>query len=97
MSSKKNMTYLIGTFEKMTTPEPLVKEGKKPVMRSLVTITTEDGQKGFFDIRENIIKDISSLNIKQGTKVEIGFVLMGSEKEGRTYNNLFINYISHAR
>lgn len=88
----KACTYFTGTFEAMTPPVIIDRVGKK-IQRSLITITTEDGQTGFFEARDRIIGFIEANNIKIGQKVKVGFVFMGSQKEDRQYNNIFINEI----
>ena len=45
--------------------------------------------------RDAIIARIEKLGIRKGDEVSIGFVFIGSEKHGRTYNNLFINQIDY--
>jgi hypothetical protein len=37
------------------------------------------------------------MGIRPGDQIEIGFVFIGSEKNGRTYNNLFINQIDYVK
>ncbi len=95
MSAKKNLTPFVGYFEKMSKPETIVVEGKEPKKRAIVTITTEDQQKAFFEVRDAVIARIVKLGLRPGDQVEIGFVFIGSEKNGRTYNNLFINQIDY--
>jgi uncharacterized membrane protein len=96
MNIKKSLTYFAGQFQGMTKPEKIDRIGKPATSRSLVTITTEDQQIAYFEVRSAIIGRIKKLKLKGGDKVEIGFVFIGSEKEGRTYNNLFINAIDYA-
>jgi hypothetical protein len=95
MSAKKNLTPFIGYFEKMSKPEAIKIEGRDPKKRAIVTITTEDQQKAFFEVRDAVIARIEKLGLRPGDQVEIGFVFIGSEKNGRTYNNLFINQIDY--
>lgn len=95
MSAKKNLTFLQGYFEKMSKPETILVEGKSPKKRAVVTITTEDQQMAFFEIRDAVIARIEKLGLRPGDQVEIGFVFIGSEKNGRIYNNLFINQIDY--
>jgi len=97
MTNRKQLTPFIGYFEKMTTPETIVAEGKIPKRRALVTIVTEDEQKAFFEVRDVVISRIEKMGIRTGDQIEIGFVFIGSEKNGRTYNNLFINQIDYAK
>jgi hypothetical protein len=95
MSAKKNLTFLQGYFEKMSKPEAIIVEGRDPKKRAIVTITTEDEQKAFFEVRDAVIARIDKLGLRTGDQVEIGFVFIGSEKNGRVYNNLFINQIDY--
>jgi DNA helicase TIP49 (TBP-interacting protein) len=95
--NKKLLTPFMGYFEKVSTPEAIVVEGRPTKKRAVVTITTEDGQKAFFEIRDVMISRIDKLGIRPGDQVEIGFVFIGSEKNGRTYNNLFINEIDYVK
>lgn len=95
--NKKFLTLLVGYFEKMSTPEDIIIERKPSKKRAVVTIVTEDGQKAFFEIRDGIIARIEKMGIRLGDQVEIGFVFIGSEKNGRIYNNLFINEINYVK
>ena len=95
MSAKKNLTFIQGYFEKMSKPEAIIVEGREPKKRALVTVVTEDEQKAFFEVRDAVIARIDKLGLRPGDQVEIGFVFIGSEKNDRTYNNLFINQIDY--
>ena len=95
MSAKKNLTFLQGYFEKMSKPEAIIVEGRDPKKRAVVTVVTEDEQKAFFEVRDAVIARIDKLGLRPGDQIEIGFVFIGSEKNGRTYNNLFINQIDY--
>jgi len=94
--NKKVLTPFIGYFEKMSTPELIKVQGKPDKKRAVVTLVTEDDQKAFFEVREAVISRIEKMGIRTGDQIEIGFVFIGSEKNGRTYNNLFINQIDYA-
>jgi len=63
----------------------------KNFIHSTVTFETEDGQKAYFEIRQKIIEQIAASDIQIGTKVRIGFVMLGAEKKGKSFNKLFIN------
>ena len=95
MSAKKSLTPFVGYFEKMSKPELILVEGKPTRKRAIVTITTEDEQKDFFEVRDAMIARIEKLGVRKGDEVNIGFVFIGSEKHGRIYNNLFINQIDY--
>ncbi len=96
MSNKKVLTPFLGYFEKMSTLELIPVEGKQTKKRAVVTVVTEDEQKAFFEVREAVISRIEKMGIRPGDQIQIGFVFIGSEKNGRTYNNLFINQIDYA-
>ena len=95
--NKKLLTPFVGYFEKMSTPETIVIDGRPIKKRAVVTIVTEDEQKAFFEVRDAVILRIEKMGIRLGDQIEVGFVLIGSEKNGRTYNNLFINQIDYVK
>lgn len=95
MSAKKKLTMFTGYFQSMSKPELIIAEGRPTKKRAIVSITTEDEQKAFFEVRDAIIARIEKLGIRKGDEVLIGFVFIGSEKNGRVYNNLFINVIDY--
>lgn len=97
MSAMKTLTQFTGQFTSMTKPEFITNTDGKPVKRrSVVRIITEDGQLAFFEVRDVVINRIERLGIQPGDMIKIGFVFIGSEKNGRIYNNLFINHIDYA-
>jgi hypothetical protein len=84
-----------GYFEKMSKPELIIIEGRPTKKRAIVSVITEDEQKAFFEVRDAIIARIEKIGIRKGDEVQVGFVFIGSEKNGRVYNNLFINEIDY--
>ena len=95
MSTKKKLTMFTGYFQSMSKPELIIAEGRPTKKRAIITITTEDEQKAFFEVRDAIIAKVDKIGIRKGDEVEIGFVFIGSDKNGRLYNNLFINKIDY--
>lgn len=95
MADNKQMTSLVGILTAMTVPTQITKENGTKMTRSVLTIETADGQKGFFEARVKTIERIARLNIGVGDEVVIGYVFIGSEKNDKLYNNLFVNFISH--
>lgn len=93
--SKKKLTMFIGYFQSMSKPELITIEGRPTKKRAIVAIITEDEQKAFFEVRDAMIARIEKLGIRKGDEVQIGFVFIGSEKNGKIYNNLFINEIDY--
>ena len=96
MGIKKVLTPFKGYFKKMTTPTTILTEGG-PRQRAIVTIFTLDEQTAYFEVRDTVIARIEKLGLRFGDEVEIGFVFIGSEKNDKTYNNLYINRIDYAK
>lgn len=60
---------------------------KKPFSKRMISLETSDGQKLFAELRKmHLLNGINEGNI---VNVEISFA--GSEKNGKKYNNIFIN------
>ena len=93
VKEQKKLTILKGNFVGMTKPETFQKEGLSAIQRSTVTVSTDDGQTAYFEARKKMIEAIKQLNLKPGDAITVGYVLMGTEKFGKVYNNLFINSI----
>ena len=93
VKNQKKLTILKGEFSGMSKPEIFQKEGLEPIQRSTVVITTDDGQTAYLEARKKMIELIKKLGLKTGDSVEVSFVFMGTEKQGKVYNNLFINAI----
>jgi len=60
---------------------------KKPFTKRMVSLQTSDGQKLFAEVRKMYLLD----GITQGNIVNIEISFAGSEKNGKKYNNIFIN------
>lgn len=95
MADHKQMTPLTGILTAMTEAQEVVKGNGNKMIRSVLTIETADGQKGFFEARAKTIERIKNLNIGVGDDIVIGYVFIGSEKNDKLYNNLFVNFIGH--
>jgi len=94
---KKALTWTAAIVDKISESETIQRAGKEPVEKKTITLVTEDGQKGFFEARKIILQKIERLGIQEGTKVNVGFVYVGTEKNGKVYNNLFINDIEYVQ
>lgn len=92
----KKLTHITAEFAGMTDPEEMKGYLGNKKNRAIVTLETEDGQRGFFEVRDNVIQRIQTLGFSKGDTITAGFVLIGSEKGGKKYNNLFINQIDYA-
>lgn len=94
---KKKLTTLNGIFHSMTIPTPLKNYLGKDKYKATVTIVTEDQQTLFLEAREKTLTKINTLGIVKGDEVTIGIVFLGSEKDGRKYNNIFLNKINYLK
>jgi DNA helicase TIP49 (TBP-interacting protein) len=92
----KKLTYITAEFVEMSAPEEMVGYLGNKKNRAIVTLETEDGQKAFFEVRDSVIQRITRLGFSKGDTVTAGFVMIGSEKGGKKYNNFFINQIDYA-
>ena len=96
MGKNMNLLSLDGYITEQTEPEKINLPDGKHFMHSTVTFETEDGQKAYFEIRQKIIEQIKASDIDVTTKVRIGFVMLGAEKKGKSFNKLFINNLELA-
>ena len=97
IQKKKQLTFITGQFESMTPVQLLEIEGRPTKKRSTATISTDDGQKLYLEMRDAIISRVKKLGIQNGDVVTVGIVFIGSEKKGGCYNNLFLNDIDYAK
>lgn len=95
MSAEKKLTYLKGYFIEMTEPISIILEGKTPKKRSTLTLETDDGQILFIEVRDAMISRCQKINFQRGDVVEVGIVFYGSAKNGKVYNNIFLNAIDY--
>jgi len=91
MGKNMALTSLEGYIVEQTQPIRINLPDGKHFIHSIVTFETEDGQRGYFEIRQKIIEQIAASDISIVTKVKIGFVMLGTMKKGKSFNKLFIN------
>ena len=70
---------------------------KPDIYKKMITITTEDEQKVFMEVRNTGIKELEREGIKEFSRVDVEFIFEGSEKEDKKYNNVIIKSIKLAR
>lgn len=63
---------------------------KSPFTKRMISLETHDGQKLFCELRK--MELLQGINIDDVVNVKISFA--GSEKNGKKYNNIFINEMS---
>jgi len=59
----------------------------------ILTIELPDGQKLFPEVRNQKLNIIEREQIKVKDFVELGYTFEGSEKNGKRYNNIYVNSI----
>lgn len=92
----KDLHQSVGYITYISEPETVNRPGKPPVDKVCITFEREDGQVGFFEARKKVIDKMEALDIREQSKVKIGFVFIGSVKGDKKFNNFFINEIEHA-
>lgn len=61
--------------------------------KKIIKIETQDGQVLFPELRNKKIPLFESMYLREGDLVDIEVSFQGSEKNGKRYNNIFINEI----
>lgn len=91
MGKNLTLTSMEGYITEQTQPVRINLPDGKHFIHSIATFETEDGQRGYFEIRQKIIEQIQASDITVATKVRIGFVMLGTVKKGKSFNKFFIN------
>jgi hypothetical protein len=81
----------VGYVSKITEKIEIIREGKPNLIKRTFTFTSVDGQKHYPEIRNSKVDLLDY--VSEGDMVEILFILQGSEKNGKKYNNILINSI----
>lgn len=61
--------------------------------KKVLTVEEDDGQVSYPEIRNNNLNLLESQHIEVGVRVKIDYVFQGSSKNGKRYNNIYINDI----
>lgn len=96
MGKNMALTSIVGYITEQSEPQKIKLPDGKQFTHSTVTFETEDGQKAYFEIRQKIIEQIKASDITITTRVKIGYVMLGAEKKGKSFNKLFINKLELA-
>jgi len=91
--TKKKSTRIECYFDGITDVEIRNYHGKEPRRRAVMTTSTDDHQKMFFEVREKMIDKIAEMGIEVDDAITVDFVFEGKEFNGRWFNNLFLNDI----
>ena len=89
MNKKENID-LVCQIVSISDTERIERKGKPVFFKKTVTIQTHDGQILFCEIRKmKLLK-----NIIEGDIVDVSISFAGSTKNGKRYNNIFINSLT---
>lgn len=81
----------IGEFQNIPRRATL---GVPDINKRVITIETEDKQRLYPELRNTKLKLIEDKGLEVGMKVQIEYSFEGSEKDGKRYNNLYLNNIT---
>tara|TARA_R110000803_G_scaffold165053_2_gene228659 strand:+ start:90 stop:368 length:279 start_codon:yes stop_codon:yes gene_type:complete len=88
---ERNFIKQVGRVRKITEKIEIEREGKPNIIKRTFTFLANDGQKHYPEIRNAKIGLLDY--IQEGDRVEILFILQGTEKNDKRYNNILINSI----
>lgn len=88
---KINYFKLVGTVYGISEIETYNRPGKPDLRKKTFKINLDDGQILFPEIRGSRLSKCPQIKI--GDRVEFEYSFNGSEKQGKIYNNIFINKI----
>jgi hypothetical protein len=89
----KEVFILRGTVTSMGDLVHIPRKNIPDLYKRVLTIELPDGQKLFPEVRNQRLKILDREQIEQGCFVELGYTFEGSEKNGKRYNNIYVNSI----
>lgn len=84
---------LVGTLREIGRLTPIKRKRKVTLYKRLLTIETFDGQLLFPEMRNAKLRLLDREAIGEGDKVAITYIFEGSQKNGKKYNNIYLNSI----
>lgn len=88
----KNYFKLQGKIEEIGDLVHITRDNLSDLFKKILVITTSDSQRLYPEIRNNNLNQLD--NIKVNDIVDIEYTFEGSEKNGKRYNNIYINQIT---
>ena len=61
--------------------------------KRVLVFRTDDGQEMYPEVRNQRLKMLDREQIYEGCRVKLGFTFEGSQKNGKRYNNIYVNSI----
>lgn len=92
---KREVFKLKGTVTFVSELTHIPRNRVPDLYKKVLTIELDDSQKLFPEIRNQRLKMLDKEQIEVGSLVEIGYTFEGSEKNGKRYNNIYINSIKN--
>jgi hypothetical protein len=89
--TKKNLIIVEGFISEITQPKIISLADGKKFTQAIMTFDQFDGQRTYFEVRKKIIEQYQASAIAPDTKVRVGFVMLGINKNGNLFNKLYIN------
>ena len=89
----KQITYYNGTVLEIDDLLHIERNGIPDLFKRVLVFRTDDGQEFYPELRNQRLKMLEREQITEGSKVVLGITLEGSQKNGKRYNNIYINSI----
>lgn len=90
---KKEIFILRGTITFIGPILHIPRENVPDIYKRVLTIELSDGQILFPELRNQRVRLLDQEQLKAGNFVELGYTFEGSQKNGKRYNNIYINSI----
>lgn len=90
---EKSYFNLKGTVHEVGELVHIKRDNIPDLYKKVLTVETPDGQILYPELRNGKLKMLDEHNIGQGSTVEIEYLFQGSEKNGKRYNNIYVNSI----
>lgn len=89
----KEIFILRGTVTSMGDLVHIPRKNVPDLYKRVLTVELTDGQKLFPEVRNQRLKLLDKEQIQVNDFVEVGYTFEGSEKNGKRYNNIYVNSI----
>lgn len=89
----KEIFILRGTVTSMGDLVHIPRRNVPDLYKRVLIVELTDGQKLFPEVRNQRLKLLDKEQIQVNDFVEIGYTFEGSEKNGKRYNNIYVNSI----
>lgn len=96
MSKIQEPFYISGQVQDIQ-EKTVFKIKNKTFERQVITVVTEDNQKAFLQLDRAQIKRFEDIGISVGDYIEANFVLKGSQKGDKFFNNLQVSIFNYVK